>query len=199
MKIDSIDMLLELNNTRIKCPKCDSSESIYCPFCLIPLGHVPPTVELPIKVDIYRHPHEKAERTTTAHCKLVSPLNVNIIVDKIDHDISSRYTDPSRVLILYPSKTSIPLSMVPKGSFDTLIVIDGTWNHTKGMIARCSNSGFTHVRIEEHETKFWRFQNMNRTFLATVEAIYWFFVEYHKVYELTDYDGRFDNILICTC
>ncbi|KAJ2994167.1 DTW domain-containing protein 1 [Globomyces sp. JEL0801] len=160
---------------------------------------MPPTVHLPIPLDIYRHPREHAQKTTTTHCKLTSHDHVNIIIDDLQNPdaIVGQYTDPSRVLLLFPSKDSVPLSTIDRNSFDRLVVIDGTWSQAKGMCHRLNGKGFKHVRINSHETLFWRFQKFDRTFLATIEAIYWFFVEYHESFESSPYDGRYDNLLYC--
>lgn len=54
---------------------------------------------------------------------------------------------------------------------------------------------YRHVRIDSHNTLFWRFQSLSREYLSTVEAVYWFFVEFHQSTEQSLYDGRYDDIL----
>jgi hypothetical protein len=73
------------------------------------------------------------------------------------------------------------------------LVIDGTWRQAKAMALNCT--ALRKVRIPPHETLFWRFQKLDKSYLATIEAIYWLFVEYHNSYESTEYDGRYDNLL----
>lgn len=111
-------------------------------------------------------------------------------------DLITRYPDPSRVLLLYPTADSSNLCDLNPSSYDTLTVIDGTWNQAKPMSKKFASLGFRHVKISSHETKFWRYQNLNLTYLATIEAIYWFFVDYHSAYSSGEYDGRFDNLLL---
>jgi DTW domain-containing protein YfiP len=164
-------------------------------------------------VDIYRHPHEKQAASTTVFATLVSN-DVRIYTHRISQEILESYPNPDKVLLLYPSQESIPINQLPIKEYDRLVVIDGTWNHAKGMAMRASTLGFVHVKIEARETLFWRFQNIDRTYLSTIEAIYYFFTEYHVRFGCTlthtgtlthtdtttdspkaDYDGRYDNLL----
>ncbi|KAJ1342013.1 hypothetical protein BSLG_003418 [Batrachochytrium salamandrivorans] len=188
---------------RSVCPGCKRSSKNFCPKCNLPLDHIPPKVLLPIPLDM---------QTTSTHAKLVSQSQVEIYVDDLSTAsdsaiIKSRYPDPSRVLLLFPSATAVPLSQIEISSFDCLVVIDGTWKQAKSMTKRLSNVGFRHVKIESHETLFWRYQQFDRTFLATIEAIYWFYREYFDAYIKAgptsesdssvpiEYSGEYDNLL----
>lgn len=189
-KIDPLTHLL--THKRSLCPNCGKSEHLYCPACSIPLGHSPPKVSLPVKVDLYRHPHENEGKTTTTHAKVISPQDVEIIVSST---IKS-YQNPRRILLLFPSKSSLPISQIDPTSFDKLVVIDGTWKQARAMAHSVKDIPFQHVKIESHETLFWRFQKYDRTYLATIEAIYWFFVEYSLANDSSmNYDGKYDNLL----
>jgi hypothetical protein len=42
--------------------------------------------------------------------------------------------DPRRVLLLYPSPTSVPVTSLDPGAFDTLLVIDTTWQRAGGVL-----------------------------------------------------------------
>ena len=105
MKIAPIERVIEYSSRRVVCPTCNKSESLFCPNCLVPFEIIPPNVSLPIKVDIYRHPNEKVEKTTISYLKLANPKQVSIIPDDLRTGL--KYTDPSRVVILYPSEVSI--------------------------------------------------------------------------------------------
>ncbi|KAJ3271349.1 DTW domain-containing protein 1 [Terramyces sp. JEL0728] len=190
-KIDPTDILATV--PRSKCPKCQASVSIYCPDCSLPIGHQPPAIDLPIHVDILRHPGENHQKTTTTHCKLIARDKTTIYIDRIDENFADKY-DTERVLLLFPSEKSVPLSDIKPSSFDRLLVIDGTWKQAKGMAHRLQSMNFRHVRINSHETLFWRHQIYDRTFLATIEAIYWFFQEYHTNF-VGEYTGQYDNLL----
>ncbi|KAI8910212.1 DTW domain-containing protein [Gorgonomyces haynaldii] len=189
LKIDDITPYLEAERT--ECPQCHGSYKLYCQECAIPF-HNAPKVQLPVQMDIYRHPAELKGKTTSTHAQVLAPEQVRIIVSdctQIDEP------NPSRALLLYPSPTSVPLSQIPRDSFDKLVVIDGTWRQAKAMSKRLGTKGFKHVRIDSHETLFWRFQNLSREYLATIEAIYWFYHAFHQSYDPSPYDGRYDNLL----
>jgi DTW domain-containing protein YfiP len=203
--IDAIEMK---DWKRVACPRCQSKHLLFCPYCCIALDHIPPQIMLPIQVDIYRHPHEKPQRSTTVDCKIISPQSVTIFNETIDESILDRYTNKSRVLILYPSEDSQTVDRLDVRDFDKLVVIDGTWSQAKGMARRASTLGFVPVRIQSHTTLFWRYQSLDRTYLSTIEAIYWFFVEYDIVVNNLSaisnaiermneyrYDQKYDNLL----
>ena len=100
--------------------------------------------------------------------------------------------DP-RAVLLFPSETSSPLNELKREEFDKLIVIDGTWRQAKAMLKKMPT--IRHVRINSHETLFWRFQKYSRNYLATIEAIYWFYRDYQDAYSYEPYQGQFDNLL----
>mmetsp|Transcript_22397 Transcript_22397/g.37014 ORF Transcript_22397/g.37014 Transcript_22397/m.37014 type:complete len:89 (+) Transcript_22397:2265-2531(+) len=51
-----------------------------------------------------------------------------------------------------------------------------------------------HVRINTRKTTFWRYQSRGDDCLATVEAMYYFFRDWHNALH-KEYDGRYDNLL----
>ena len=56
--------------------------------------------------------------------------------------------------------------------------------------------GLQQVEIKRHKTKFWRHQDDKPpTYLATIEAIYYFLREYHDLFLRTTYHGQYDNML----
>ena len=60
--------------------------------------------------------------------------------------------------------------------------------------------GLQRVEIKTQKTKFWRHQrDKPDTYLATIEAIYYFIVEYHDIFVKTRYEGQYDNLLFFFC
>lgn len=59
-----------------------------------------------------------------------------------------------------------------------------------------SSSGIRRVEIKARLTKYWRPQGDHPdTYLATIEALYYFFVDFHKVFISDHYNGDYDNLL----
>lgn len=57
-------------------------------------------------------------------------------------------------------------------------------------------SDLTRIELKSQLTKFWRHQkDKPDTYLATIEAIYYFFREFHSTFISSDYDGCYDNLL----
>ncbi|KAK3106019.1 hypothetical protein FSP39_011125 [Pinctada imbricata] len=80
--------------------------------------------------------------------------------------------------------------------FDTVVVIDSTWNQTKRISSDERLKDLTKIELKSRETKFWRHQKDNpSTYLSTVEAVYYLVRDYHDLFVLTDYAGEYDNLL----
>ena len=61
-------------------------------------------------------------------------------------------------------------------------------------------SGLKQVELKTQKTKFWRHQrDKPETYLATIEAIYYFLREYHEYFVKSDYIGQYDNLLFFFC
>lgn len=82
--------------------------------------------------------------------------------------------------------------------FDRVVFIDSTWRQTKAIVSdpRVRPLLSNCVVLREHESLFWRHQRHTpRTYLSTIEAIYYFFVDLDKAL-VDDSDGhRYDNLL----
>ena len=56
------------------------------------------------------------------------------------------------------------------------------------------------IELQSQVTKFWRHQrDKPDTYLATVEAVYYFLREYHQHYVSQQYEGQYDNLLFLFC
>lgn len=61
-------------------------------------------------------------------------------------------------------------------------------------------TGLQRIELKSRETKFWRHQkDKPRTYLATIEAIYYFMCDYHEYVMPTVYQGEYDNLLFLFC
>lgn len=53
-----------------------------------------------------------------------------------------------------------------------LVVVDSTWQQTKQMFRDEKLKGLPCVKIRQHKTRFWRYQNKGDDHLATIEGVF---------------------------
>ncbi|SCU65630.1 DTW domain containing protein, putative [Trypanosoma equiperdum] len=167
--------LREQNDRRL-CPKCGRRRQYYCYDCLIVVHpeSQPPPLKLPLNVYVILHPGETRGKSTSLAASTISP-DLHII----DYPHVPTDLEPKATLLLYPSADSTELeSLENLDSCKNVVFIDGTWQQSKAMARDERLSKFRHVRIKAQTSLFWRFQNNDPTYLATVEAIYYFLREF---------------------
>ncbi|NXI59734.1 DTWD1 protein, partial [Chloroceryle aenea] len=77
-----------------------------------------------------------------------------------------------------------------------IIFIDSTWNQTNKIITDERLQGLLQVELKTRKTCFWRHQKGKPdTYLSTIEAIYYFLVDYHQEILKENYKGQYDNLL----
>ncbi|CAJ1049360.1 LOW QUALITY PROTEIN: DTW domain-containing protein 1 [Xyrichtys novacula] len=77
-----------------------------------------------------------------------------------------------------------------------VVFIDSTWNQTNKISTDERLQGFVRVELKTRKTCFWRHQKGKPdTYLATIEAIYYFLKDYHKLVLTQEYKGEYDNLL----
>ncbi|CAL1280320.1 unnamed protein product [Larinioides sclopetarius] len=255
MKIDDAQFLDNVP-TRGTCSVCNRSRKYYCYTCYVPVKEISdrlPIVNLPIKIDIIKHPKEVDGKSTSAHAAVLAPDDVKIY----------NYPDfPSyeneRVLLIFPGKSAIPFqewwkrtiqsqdsfdnsscskqladfnevlthketdgiihgsdSVVPSlddSSIQTLgkeqtkimnlpfskvIFIDSTWRQSKAMYSDPRLKNLPCIMLQAYKSLFWRYYREKLdTHLSTIEAIYYFLVEYHLLlHPEVPYTGQYDNLL----
>nr|CCC93214.1 conserved hypothetical protein [Trypanosoma congolense IL3000] len=191
--------LRELKDRR-ECPKCGKRRQYYCYDCLTVVHPecYPPPLKLPLEVYVVLHPGESRGKSTSLAASTISP-DLHII----DYPNVPPDTDPDSTLLLYPSPNSTELgSLECLESYKTVIFIDGTWQQSKAVARDERFSKMQHVRIKTQVSLFWRFQNNDPTYLATVEAIYYFLREFicHRNMQRGGsqppfYNGEVDDLL----
>jgi len=73
---------------------------------------------------------------------------------------------------------------------------DCTWNQAHGICQDSRLNQLPCVIIESRKTSFWRNQRGKpKEYLATIEAIYYFCVDFHKEVLGRSYAGEYDNLL----
>ncbi|XP_063170116.1 tRNA-uridine aminocarboxypropyltransferase 1 isoform X2 [Candoia aspera] len=100
---------------------------------------------------------------------------------------------------LEPSHSSIMSEdKLPKGknALKRIVFIDSTWNQTNKIITDERLQGLLQIELKSRKTCFWRHQKGKpETYLSTIEAIYYFLIDYHKDILKEKYDGQYDNLL----
>lgn len=77
-----------------------------------------------------------------------------------------------------------------------IVFIDSTWNQTNKIVTDERLQGLLQVELKTRKTCFWRHQKGKPdTFLSTIEAIYYFLVDYHTDVLKDEYNGQYDNLL----
>lgn len=79
---------------------------------------------------------------------------------------------------------------------ERVIFIDSTWNQTTRIITDERLQALLRVELKTRKTCFWRHQRGSPdTYLATIEAIYYFLKDYHTLCLQEEYSGEYDNLL----
>ncbi|XP_024150835.1 tRNA-uridine aminocarboxypropyltransferase 1 [Oryzias melastigma] len=77
-----------------------------------------------------------------------------------------------------------------------VVFIDSTWNQTNKIITDERLQGLLQVELKTRKTCFWRRQKGKPdTYLSTIEAIYYFLLEFHQSFLAQEYNGEYDNLL----
>ncbi|XP_055571857.1 tRNA-uridine aminocarboxypropyltransferase 1 [Falco cherrug] len=229
---------------RSKCPRCSSSRMFYCYTCFVPVETVPtkeiPTVKLPLKIDIIKHPNETDGKSTAVHAKLLAPDDVTIYkypcipeYEEKRHEIALIFPGPNSVSVkdiafhlqkytkkgvcdndddcsrepflkqakIEPTEEKnlnecISSNKTEGTKLKKIIFIDSTWNQTNKIITDERLQGLLQIELKTRKTCFWRHQKGKPdTYLSTIEAIYYFLVDYHQEILKENYKGQYDNLL----
>ncbi|KAK7078621.1 DTW domain-containing protein 1 [Halocaridina rubra] len=215
MKISCSEFLDDLTE-REYCSRCGKSRKYFCYTCYIPVVSITdrvPRLKLPCKVDILKHPKEIDGKSTAVHAAVIAPEDVRIFVYP---DIPD-YSLDDGVLLIFPDKNALSLENLwptlerrlsrkpsePESKrnryelpFTRAVFIDCTWNQTKKIRNDERVKGLQCVELKERETLFWRYQRGKpNTYLATIEAIYYFVIDVHTNVLSREYKNDYDDLL----
>ncbi|XP_065544303.1 tRNA-uridine aminocarboxypropyltransferase 1 isoform X2 [Lathamus discolor] len=194
--------------------------------------------ELPLKIDIIKHPNETDGKSTAVHAKLLAPDDVTIYkypcipeYEEKRHEIALIFPGPNSVSVKdiafhlqkYAKKGTCvndndcsrepflkQAKLEPKEDLNEcistngnegtrlkkIIFIDSTWNQTNKIITDERLQGLLQIELKTRKTCFWRHQKGKPdTYLSTIEAIYYFLVDYHQEILKENYKGQYDNLL----
>ncbi|KAJ2558133.1 hypothetical protein EV175_000938 [Coemansia sp. RSA 1933] len=184
--------LLDSCSERISCGSCGKSVKFFCYHCCKPVQELDgkiPTIRLPFKLDIIKHPKEINGKSTALHAKVIAPEDVEI-VSYSEGCMSG--VDTSRTVLLFPGPDAKNISEMDIDHIDKAVVIDGTWSQAKTMVRDNPGLGcMQKVTIWPRKTRFWRYQNFDDRYLATIEAIYFLYRDSVS----GDYDGKYDALM----
>lgn len=215
MKIRDSVFLNELTGREL-CAHCGKSRKYFCYTCYIPVITIAdrvPKLKLPCKIDILKHPKEIDGKSTAVHAAVIAPDDVRIFIYP---DIPD-YSLEDNVLLIFPDKNAVSLenlwlhldnqttrkprepetkrskNQIP---FTRAVFIDCTWNQTKKIHCDERVKDLTCVELKQRETLFWRYQRGKpNTYLATIEAIYYFVVDVHTNVLNGEYENQYDDLL----
>lgn len=214
---------LESQDNRTRCPKCNNKRKYYCYDCVVAVGgHEPPkpSHRLPVQVHIIRHKSESRSKSSIIPLKLAYPEDVFLYeftqpnrfdITETEGSVSPSFPqnfDWEHTALLFPeegvSKTVDEIMRSSDSRSDqvcdvikNIVVIDSTWSTALQVIKRTREMGNIRMRImlgSGNRTIFWRHQKIDRSCLATCEAIYVLMRELWDVNE-TVYDHRYDDVL----
>uniref|UniRef100_A0A3B1JZZ1 tRNA-uridine aminocarboxypropyltransferase 1 n=1 Tax=Astyanax mexicanus TaxID=7994 RepID=A0A3B1JZZ1_ASTMX len=230
---------------RMKCPVCSGSRMFFCYSCCCLVGVSPehvPTVKLPVKIDIIKHPNETDGKSTAIHAKILAPDDVSIYTypcipefDRQEQNVVLVFPGPDAMaveeLASYFCKAGVKKGVEspaeerrakklkieeqtenshthtcpPEHTDDSqnhtcpvqrVIFIDSTWNQTTRIITDERLQALPQVELKSRKTCFWRHQRGSPdTYLATIEAIYYFLKDFHIHCLEREYNGEYDNLL----
>ncbi|XP_051726115.1 tRNA-uridine aminocarboxypropyltransferase 1 [Ctenopharyngodon idella] len=201
---------------RMKCSRCGASRMFYCYSCCALVGLEPrdvPSVKLPVKIDIIKHPNETDGKSTAVQARLLAPQDVTIYtypcipeLDQSSENIVLVFPGPDAMTVEelweYFSAGGAQRAKRLKAASETracpiqrVVFIDSTWNQTTRIITDERLQALPNVELKSRRTCFWRHQKgCPDTYLATIEAVYYFLKDLHSHY-FSEYTGEYDNLL----
>ncbi|KAJ2820106.1 hypothetical protein IWW50_005189, partial [Coemansia erecta] len=177
---------------RAFCKSCGKSVRFFCYYCYKPVAELEgrlPQIRLPFKLDVVKHAKELDGKSTAVHAKIVAPQDVEIITFS---ETCLDSVDVQRTALLFPGPDAQDVADMDMGGIERVVVIDGTWRQAKTMLRDCRQlQHMQKVTIKPRRTRFWRFQNMDDQYLATIEAIYFLYRDSMG----SRYSGEYDALM----
>ncbi|KAJ1723785.1 hypothetical protein LPJ53_001902 [Coemansia erecta] len=179
---------------RVACDRCGKKVRFFCYVCCVPVGQLAgkiPQLRLPFKMDILKHSGELDGKSTAVHAKIIAPDDTRLMTYGPD---SLADVDLDRTLLLFPGPDALDIAQVDQETFDRVVVIDGTWRQAKGMAREDARlRKMRKVTVHPRQTRFWRYQSLDDSFMATIEAIYFLYRD--SVARGGAYAGEYDGLM----
>ena len=193
LKLASFEPLRGMKG-RTRCPKCHAKRKYFCYDCFVPLLADPaltPHIELPIICDVIHYATEAQSKSTAVHAKVVAFESVR--VHPFPSDTLHEW-DPEDTVVLFPSDDAVSVKDLDFNKVKHVVFVESQWHTAKRILGSPQVSKLRHVKIENYETRFWRWQNVGNEGLATIEAIYYFYREFITATN-GSYHGEVDNLM----
>jgi DTW domain-containing protein YfiP len=173
--------VLENVNERNKCLSCQKSIKYFCYNCVKADHFVLPEAKLPIPLIILKDSKEWNSKSTAIHAALLAPEDTTLVTLERPHMGTPKLPnmfDPSSSIVLFPSNDSLPVEEVEWNSVKNIIILDGTWAQANSLNNLLGIKELRRVHLSnQHQTLFWRYQNLGPNCLSTIEAIYYLYKE----------------------
>jgi len=179
---------------RSNCKKCGKRQHIYCNYCMCDLDGGLPKLRLPINLTILRNKREARKKSSGIHAKIICPESVEEVLYSPE---ISPFNEPGTWL-LFPGENAMYIEDMSKEQFEQvkrIVVIETTWKGNNHLLNDKKVTSLPCIQIRNRETVYWRYQEKSRNFLSTIEAIYWFYVEYLNKLK-GSYNGELDDLLL---
>lgn len=186
---------------RVPCPQCSSYRKYFCYDCCIPLVDNFPQIKLPVKATILKCKKEPRSKSSVVVVKVICNETCDI-VDCLGEDNSIPEFQPG-TLVLFPGEGARKFEELTDeelAGVKQFVFIDSTWHQTKSMFRNKNLDSVPKLVLDGHTTAFWRYQSVSKNSLATVEAVFYCFEDFHKemfkrgLFE-EESAGRYDNLL----
>lgn len=187
--------------TRSRCPSCGSFRKFFCYDCCIAIVEDFPHINLPVKALILKCKKEPRSKSSVVCVKVICPETSDILDCLGEDDSIPKFEPGSWVLFPGPdAKGFNELTDEELTGMKQLIFIDSTWHQTKSMLRNENLNSVPKLKLENHTTAFWRYQSVSKYSLATVEAVFYAYEDYHLEMMKRGIfnegpNGRYDNLL----
>uniref|UniRef100_UPI00358E3767 tRNA-uridine aminocarboxypropyltransferase 1 isoform X2 n=1 Tax=Myxine glutinosa TaxID=7769 RepID=UPI00358E3767 len=179
---------------RSRCPRCGASRMFYCYSCHVLVQDLDPQRVPRVKVLlVFPRPG-----SLTLEKLMEKQRCARLGLPPIESSDHSREEHAAKRMKCLHGSQPIPGEKKVAGvaPFERAVFIDCTWNQTNKIILDERLQGLQCVELRKHETHFWRRQKGKpSTYLATIEALYYFLEEYEQLVLARPPTGSYDNLL----
>lgn len=187
--------------TKQICSSCGKSRKYFCYDCRVYMpgvAELSPKVDLPVRVDIIKHPKEKNAKSTALHCLLLAPSSTFLFDAPNVFDYRLSESTSHNTVLVYPEEdaTTVEEYVKKKGPISRFVFLDATWFQVGGIRMLPEIQDLPTVKLKSYKTLFWRPQKgYSDEHLATIEAIYYAIRESYEASATVPYSGQFDDLL----